>query len=102
MKDFEMDFGFSDDSFERGDTDFENRIVSTSYEVGDEAEVSLRPRRMEEYIGQDKAKENLTVYIEAAKMRNDSLDHVLLYGPPVWVRPPCRASSPPRWASTSA
>ena len=82
MQDFDMDFGFSDESFERGDTDYENRIVSTSYEVGDEAEVSLRPRRMDEYIGQDKAKENLTVYIEAAKMRNDSLDHVLLYGPP--------------------
>ena len=81
MQDFDLEFGFSDD-LDRGDTDYENRIVSTSYEAGDEAEVSLRPRRMEEYIGQDKAKENLTVYIEAAKMRNDSLDHVLLYGPP--------------------
>ncbi len=79
MKDFEVDFDFAD---ERGDTDYENRIVTPSYEAGDEAEVSLRPRRMEEYIGQDKAKENLTVYIEAAKMRGDSLDHVLLYGPP--------------------
>ena len=65
------------------DTDFENRIVSTSYTPGDEdAEVSLRPHRLEEYIGQDKAKENLRVYIEAAKLRGDTLDHVLLYGPP--------------------
>ena len=83
MQDLDMEFGFVDeDELSLGDTDFENRIVSTSYGAGDEAEVSLRPRRMEEYIGQDKAKENLTVYIEAAKMRGDSLDHVLLYGPP--------------------
>ena len=79
--DFGIDFDYTDS--EPGDTDFENRIVSTTYTAGDdEAEVSLRPRRMEDYIGQDKAKENLKVYIEAAKMRGDSLDHVLLYGPP--------------------
>ena len=81
MKEFEIDFDYTDT--ERGDTDFENRMVSTSYSPSDEeAENSLRPRRMDEYIGQDKAKENLKVYIEAAKMRGDSLDHVLLYGPP--------------------
>ena len=81
MKDFEFDFDYTD--AERGDTDFENRMVSTTYTPGDDdAENSLRPRRMEDYIGQDKAKENLKVYIEAAKMRGDSLDHVLLYGPP--------------------
>ncbi len=63
--------------------DFENRIVSTSYTPGDEeAEASLRPRRLDDYIGQDKIKENLKVYIEAAKIRGESLDHVLLYGPP--------------------
>lgn len=45
-------------------------------------EPSLRPGRLEEYIGQEKTKENLRVYIDAAKMRGDSLDHVLLYGPP--------------------
>ena len=71
------------DESSRDDMDFENRIVSTSYTQGDEeTEVSLRPRRMSDYIGQDKAKENLQVYIEAAKIRGDSLDHVLLYGPP--------------------
>jgi len=81
MKEFEINFDYTDE--ERGETDFENRMVSTTYTPGDEeSEVSLRPRRMDEYIGQDKAKENLTVYIEAAKMRGDSLDHVLLYGPP--------------------
>ena len=83
MQDFDKDFIFDgEDALGLSDTDFENRIVSTSFGAGDEAEFSLRPRRMEEYIGQDKAKENLNVYIEAARMRGDSLDHVLLYGPP--------------------
>ena len=61
----------------------ENRIVTTSEMNGDsEIEYSLRPKRLAEYIGQKKAKENLKIYIEAAKKRGDSLDHVLLYGPP--------------------
>lgn len=47
-----------------------------------DAEYSLRPKILSEYIGQDKVKENLKIYIEAAKNRNDALDHVLLYGPP--------------------
>ena len=45
-------------------------------------ETTLRPQLLEEYIGQDKVKENMKIYIEAAKQRNESLDHVLLYGPP--------------------
>ncbi len=64
--------------------DFENRLVSaeaSSLEDSDN-EITLRPQSFEEYIGQDKVKENLKVYIEAAKKRGDSLDHVLLYGPP--------------------
>ena len=48
----------------------------------DAREDSLRPLRLDEYIGQDKVKENLKVYIDAAKLRGDSLDHCLLYGPP--------------------
>ncbi|MGI6576949.1 MAG: Holliday junction branch migration DNA helicase RuvB [Eubacteriales bacterium] len=60
----------------------EERIVSSTLTGGDETEVSLRPHTITEYIGQTKAKENLTVYIEAAKMRGESMDHVLLYGPP--------------------
>ena len=68
------------DSF---DMDFENRIVTPEYTGADaETEFSLRPRTLAEYIGQDKAKENLSIYIEAAKMRGENLDHVLLYGPP--------------------
>ena len=63
--------------------DFENRMMSTSYTNEDsETDVSLRPKTFDDYIGQDKVKENLKVYIEAAKLRGDSLDHVLLYGPP--------------------
>ena len=63
--------------------DFENRMMSTSFTGEDsETEPSLRPKTFEDYIGQDKVKENLRVYIEAAKLRGDSLDHVLLYGPP--------------------
>lgn len=64
--------------------DYENRIVSNEYDATEDAEVenSLRPKNLSEYVGQAKAKENLKVYIESAKMRGESLDHVLLYGPP--------------------
>ena len=63
--------------------DFENRFVSTEYTPGDaENELSLRPKRLNEYIGQEKVKENLKIYIESAKIRGEALDHVLLYGPP--------------------
>ncbi len=59
----------------------ENRIVSPEI-LGDENELSLRPKYLNEYIGQTKVKENLKIFIEAAKRRGDSLDHTLLYGPP--------------------
>ena len=63
--------------------DEENRIITTGEVPGDkENEYSLRPKALSEYIGQTKAKENLKVFIEAAKVRGESLDHVLLYGPP--------------------
>ena len=69
--------------FETTDFDFENRIMNTSYHAEDsDVEVSLRPKRLDEYVGQEKVKENLKIYIEAARGRNDPLDHVLLYGPP--------------------
>ena len=62
---------------------FEDRIV-TSRTLGEDADVeySLRPKILAEYIGQSKVKENLNIYIEAAKARREALDHVLLYGPP--------------------
>lgn len=61
----------------------ESRIISTS-EINEDNEIeySLRPKKLSEYIGQEKAKENLKVFIEAAKQRGEALDHVLLYGPP--------------------
>ncbi len=63
--------------------DFENRIVSPDYSYTDDtAELSLRPKTLDEYIGQDKAKDNLRIYITAAKQRHETLDHCLLYGPP--------------------
>ena len=64
--------------------DFENRIVATEFSENADAEieVSLRPKTIEEYIGQTKVKENLSIYMSASKGRGESLDHVLLYGPP--------------------
>ncbi len=63
--------------------DFENRIVSPEYTYSDEeTELSLRPKTLSEYVGQTKAKENLSIYIKAALKRRETLDHVLLYGPP--------------------
>jgi len=64
--------------------DFENRIVSNEYDANEDGDVEncLRPKTLNEYIGQQKAKSNLKVYIESAKMRSEALDHVLLYGPP--------------------
>ncbi len=60
----------------------EEPIITTAMIKEDENEGSLRPRTISEYIGQEKAKQNLAVFIEAAKMRSEPLDHVLLHGPP--------------------
>lgn len=74
MSEFENEFEY----------DFESRIVSSTFSEGEdrENEPTLRPKTLDEYIGQAKAKENLKVYIDAAKSRGEVLDHVLLYGPP--------------------
>ena len=66
------------------ENEYADRIVApqVTKEETDEFEVSLRPKTLAEYIGQDKVKDNLSIYIQAAKKRGDSLDHVLLYGPP--------------------
>ncbi|MBQ9044806.1 MAG: Holliday junction branch migration DNA helicase RuvB [Oscillospiraceae bacterium] len=70
-----MSISFSEDAQEQV-------ITSTTILPEDNAEGSLRPRLLKEYIGQEKAKDNLQVFIDAARMRNEPLDHVLLYGPP--------------------
>ena len=63
--------------------DFESRIVTSDFTPEDnDIENSLRPKVLDDYIGQDKVKENLAVYIQAARGRGEALDHVLLYGPP--------------------
>lgn len=66
------------------DFDMENRIVAPDFSSAEDSDIefSLRPKTLEEYIGQDKAKENLSVYIEAARRRGEPIDHILLYGPP--------------------
>lgn len=67
-----------------GEFDFENRMMDTTEIPEDtaEGENPLRPKTLGEYIGQEKVKQNLSIYIEAAKQRGEALDHVLLYGPP--------------------
>lgn len=64
--------------------DFEDRLMDTQEIPADalEGDNPLRPKTLDEYVGQDKAKENLSIFIEAAKNRKEALDHVLLYGPP--------------------
>lgn len=65
------------------ETDFENRIVAPEYtRLDSEAELSLRPRSLDDYIGQTKVKENLKIFLEAARRRAEPLDHALFYGPP--------------------
>lgn len=65
------------------ETDFESRIVAPEFTSLDtDIDKSLRPRTLIDYIGQDKVKENLDIYMKAARLRGESLDHCLLYGPP--------------------
>lgn len=65
------------------ETEFESRLTDPDFSQEDiDVEFTLRPKTLSEYIGQEKAKENLSVYIKAAKQRGEALDHVLLYGPP--------------------
>lgn len=60
-----------------------DRLLSSESSTFDEQfELSLRPQRLSQYIGQQTVKDNLKIFIEAAKLREESLDHVLLYGPP--------------------
>lgn len=60
----------------------EDRIVSMDEQRADDWQYSLRPRKLAAYIGQDKVKSNLSIFVQAARSRGDALDHVLLYGPP--------------------
>ena len=64
--------------------DKDERIVVGDEQNVDQWQYSLRPKKFMEYIGQDKVKENLTIFVQAALSRGEPLDHVLLYGPPSW------------------
>lgn len=67
----------------KGAKDMPKRMIETNVTEEDiKIEGSLRPQKLDDYIGQSKVKENLKIYIEAAKLRGDALDHVLFYGPP--------------------
>ena len=59
-----------------------DRLVSPEMNRGEAEELTLRPRTLAEYVGQEKVKENLRIYLEAAKRRGEPMDHILLYGPP--------------------
>ena len=72
-----MSIDFSEDSFAQ-----EEPLVATSFLREDDGEATLRPKILSEYIGQTKAKRNLEIFIQAAKLRKEPLDHVLLHGPP--------------------
>lgn len=69
-------------SIDFGNDIYEEPLVSKTFLEEDNGEGSLRPKTLKEYIGQEKAKDNLSVFIEAARQRNEPLDHVLLHGPP--------------------
>ena len=69
-------------SIDFGTDIYEEPLVSKSFLPEDSGELSLRPHTLREYIGQQKAKENLSIFIEAARRRTEPLDHVLLHGPP--------------------
>ena len=58
------------------------RLVNPEVNQGEAEELSLRPRTLADYVGQEKVKENLRIYLEAAKRRGEPMDHILLYGPP--------------------
>ena len=70
-----MSINFSDEGPEQ-------ILTTAAFQPEDVTEASLRPKRLEDYTGQEKAKDNLAVFIQAAKLRNEPLDHVLLHGPP--------------------
>ena len=69
-------------SIDFGTDIYEDPIVAKTFLSEDSAEASLRPHTLREYIGQEKAKQNLSIFIEAARRRTEALDHVLLHGPP--------------------
>lgn len=78
-----------------------NRMITTDVTEEDfTLEGSLRPQTLDEYIGQEKTKKTLKIYIEAAKQRHDALDHVLFYGPRDLEKPRFPVLLPTKWVCT--
>ena len=63
------------------------KMMQPGMTAADSEENNLRPQHLEDYIGQEKVKQNLKIYLEAAKRRGEPMDHILLYGPPAWSCP---------------
>ena len=78
------------------------KMMQPGMTAADSEENNLRPQHLEDYIGQEKVKQNLKIYLEAAKRRGEPVDHILLYGPPGLGKPPWPGSSPTRWGCRSA
>ena len=78
--------------------ELESPIISPTFTGQDAGEVSLRPKLLADYTGQEKAKGNLAIYIEAARRRGSLWITPCSTAPPAWARPPWRALSPRRWA----
>ena len=82
---------------EIGFTDHERLISPIEHAEDFDSESSLRPQRLCDYVGQEKIKENLSIYLEAAKMRGEALDHLLLSDLLVLAKQPLQASLPTKW-----
>ena len=72
----------SDFGLPSGDSIDEDRLVAPAFGDGDMPEVRLRPQRLSEFVGQESLRENLSVFIEAARSRGEALDHTIFFGPP--------------------
>ena len=76
--------------------------ITTPERTSEDADAALRPKTLDEFIGQKAARENLRVFVSAAKSRGEALDHVLLHGPPGLGKTTLARSSPAKWGSVSA
>lgn len=82
--------------------EFDDRIIAGAEQEADGWQYSLRPRLLNEYIGQTQVKDNLSIFIKAAAARHEALDHVLLFGPRAWAKLRWPTLLPMSLMSTSA
>jgi Holliday junction DNA helicase RuvB len=74
-----------------------DRLVSADSSGFEEADRAIRPKLLAEYVGQPQVRSQMEIFIQAAKLRGDALDHLLIFGPPGWGKPPWPISSPMKW-----